>query len=111
MHKARDDLTNKKPAIHRVQQDNACFNVQHIVTEGFGLKEFGNNNPASASDCPGKCITNWKTFKELQSLRTRICTTFNSKNSAFGHTVDTRVSCHSHSKRTFLPTEFTVRFL
>jgi hypothetical protein len=38
MHKARDDLTNKKPAIYRVQQDNACFSVQHIVTEGFVLK-------------------------------------------------------------------------
>jgi len=48
MHKACDDLTNKKPAIYRVEQDNACFNVQHIVTEGFVLKEFGNNNPVSA---------------------------------------------------------------
>jgi hypothetical protein len=58
MHKARDDLTNKKTAIYRVQQDNVCFNVQHIVTEGFVLKEFGNNNPVSASDCPAKCIAN-----------------------------------------------------
>lgn len=58
MHKARDDLTNKKPAIYRVQQDNACFNVQHIVTEGFVLKEFGNTNPVSASECPAKCIAN-----------------------------------------------------
>jgi len=45
MHKARDDLTNKKPSIYRVQPDNACFNVQHIATEGF---VFGNNNPVSA---------------------------------------------------------------
>ena len=58
MHKTRDDLTNKKPAIYRVQQDNACFNVRHIVTEGFVSKEFGNNNPVSASDCTGKCFTN-----------------------------------------------------
>ena len=48
MHKARDDLTNKKPTIYRVQQDKACFSVQHIVTEGFVLKESGNNNPVSA---------------------------------------------------------------
>jgi len=47
MHKACDNLPNKKPAIYRVQQDNACFNVQHMVTEGFVFKEFGKNNPVS----------------------------------------------------------------
>jgi len=44
VHKARNNLTNKKPEIYRVQQDNDCFNVQHIVRVGFVLKEFGYNN-------------------------------------------------------------------
>ena len=48
MHKARDDLTNKNPANYSGQQDNTCFNVQHIVTEGFVLKGTGNYNTVSA---------------------------------------------------------------